>query len=267
MAAHKLPFATAFIFLQLLSPFVSNPNSVSTWKKNRCLLQWAHTSAHSESYSTNRHPWLPRTAGQCCSTAAVCHQTEQKQCATMKPRCQTRQQEGRVGKTRTWERCRIKGQLWCRHWSDNCVAHERITVVFLSSCHPQSVNADSSIETNKNKNYMYVSVRVLSRCSELVWQLLSSLFPFSYHTHTQSMPLFPVCFEQITDGPTGEKTSAKWKRTDNKRMMELGRKWKKRKIRTDSKAGREEAAENNIIRRERWRREGEEGNEGECQSS
>lgn len=140
-----------------------------------------------------------------------------------------------------------------------CLAFESITVVWLSSYRSLSVNAVSPIS---HKKVCMCAVKRL--WSVWFWVsatgfLISSLYFSSclpgLDLSLQSMPLFPVCFEEITDRLL-LKTSVKWKGTDNKKLIE--KEWTGKRLGQIAGEGEREAmAENNIMRREMTEGEGE----------
>lgn len=140
--------------------------------------------------------------------------------------------------------------MWSCHRCDKkavpCLAFESVTVVLLSSYHPVSVNAVSSI--------IYESVCVIERRETLVWQLFSSLFsPVSFilsvrlhaRTHTHKHAPIPCVLKGDHRQPASEKRNG----TDNKRMTELDVKKKRsegERLGKITREGGREGTENNI---------------------
>lgn len=107
-----------------------------------------------------------------------------------------------------------------------CLAFESIAVVWLSSYHSVSVNAVAVLSAIRECSCVCCQVAVISvtqnQCNAVFFfsprfyslALLSRLSGLDLPP--QSMSLFPGCFEEITDSLL-QKTSVKWKGTDNKR--------------------------------------------------
>lgn len=150
--------------------------------------------------------------------------TKQNSRVKMKPRHQTRQWSGKGSECET-----IKREEWNANYgavvevSEKllCLAFQSVTDVLLSSFHFPSVKTARPISYKKVRvccQDTMISVTV-SQCDSFshLLSLLSCLYGLDLSP--QSMSLFPVRFDEMTDGLLPRKRSEKWK--DIKRLVEL----------------------------------------------
>lgn len=150
--------------------------------------------------------------------------------AKMKPRHQTRtrggraegrdgdenKREGRVRKANCGAVMNVTKKLLC-------LAFESITVVWLSSYRSLSVNAVSPISHKRACMCVCVISATLSQCDTFL-SLSPSLI---LSVRSRSLPeidvSIPLCALRRSQRGLLQKTSVKWKGTDNKRVMESRR--------------------------------------------
>lgn len=193
---------------------------------------------------TNCQQWHHCAAERSSSTAAVSDQTKQQGRAKMKPRHQIRQQGGREreGGEGMGMRAREEGRMKKSNCGAVmkvtkkllCLAFESITVVWLSSYRSLSVNAVSPISHKRVcmcvcvcRQETVITV-TLSQCDSFS-HLFSLPLSFSLilSVRSRSLPAIdvsiPPCALRRSQHSLLQKTSVKWKGTDNKRVMELRR--------------------------------------------